>query len=42
MAKTYTVKWGDTLWDIAVDNNTTYQTLAKINNLPITKKNGQD
>lgn len=42
MAKTYTVKWGDTLWDIAIDNNTSYQTLAKINGLPIVKKNGQD
>lgn len=34
MAKTYTVKWGDTLSQIAADNNTTYQTLAKINNIP--------
>lgn len=42
MAKTYTVKWGDTLWDIAKEHNTTYQTLAKINNLDIVKKNGQD
>lgn len=42
MAKTYTVRWGDTLWDIAKENNTTYQTLAKINNLDIVKKNGQD
>lgn len=42
MAKTYTVKWGDTLYDIAIEHNTTYQTLAKINGLPITKKNGRD
>ena len=40
--KTYTVKWGDTLYDIAIENGTTYQTLAKINGLPITKRNGQD
>ena len=42
MAKTYTVKWGDTLYDIAKEHNTTYQTLAKINGLDIVKKNGQD
>lgn len=42
MADTYTVKWGDTLWSIASDNNMSYQTLAKINNIPITKKNGSD
>lgn len=34
MAKTYTVKWGDTLSQIAADNGTTWQTLQKINNIP--------
>lgn len=42
MAKTYTVRWGDTLDGIAREHNTTYQTLAKINNLDIVKKNGKD
>ena len=34
MAKTYTVKWGDTLSQIAKDNGTTWQKLQKINNIP--------
>lgn len=42
MAKTYTVKQGDTLYQIGIDNGTDYRTLAKINNLPIVKRNGQD
>lgn len=33
MATVYTVKKGDTLWDIAQEYNTTYQYLAKINNI---------
>lgn len=42
MATTYTVKKGDTLWGIAQKHNTTYQALAKLNNLDIIKKNGED
>lgn len=30
----YTVVWGDTLWDIARKYGTTYQELARINNIP--------
>ena len=41
MAKTYTVKWGDTLWGIAQENNTTVSKLASINNIALTTKNGQ-
>ena len=33
MAKTYTVKWGDTLSQIAVDNKTTVNALVKLNNI---------
>lgn len=34
MATTYTVKKGDTLSEIALKYNTTYQALAKLNNIP--------
>jgi len=30
----HTVVWGDTLWDLARKYNTTYQELARINNIP--------
>lgn len=33
MAKTYTVKWGDTLSEIAAANNTSVSALAKLNNI---------
>lgn len=32
--QTHTVVWGDTLWDIAIRYGTTYQELARINNIP--------
>lgn len=32
--QTHTVVWGDTLWDIANRYGTTYQELARINNIP--------
>lgn len=41
MAKTYTVKWGDTLWGIAHEYNTTVAKLSAINNIALTTKNGQ-